>query len=192
MWLRPANEFTRLALCKWQRSTNICLVVPYRQMLKANTFPPLCRYDRSNITFAIGGTRAEDMRNALNSPLCMGNCRDRISSRAYQVVIASNDMQMLANRVLCEATDSGRVWVAEEMDRMASSGFLITLMMLHACDYVDMYGVDFRENVDPYHYWDADAGKGASTSYPENRHWFSLEHAVYNHLQTSGLLRIRA
>lgn len=107
------------------------------------------------------------------------------------MVLASNDMQLLANRVLCEATDSGRVWVAEEMDRMASSGFLLTLMMLQACDSVDMYGVDFRENVDAYHYWDA-ADKAASSTYPENRHWFALEHAVYNYLQASGLLRIRA
>lgn len=48
----------------------------------------------------------------------------------------------------------GRYWVADASDRMPSSGLIATLMMLHACNTVDVYGTDFRPQIDPYHYWE--------------------------------------
>jgi hypothetical protein len=37
---------------------------------------------------------------------------------------------------------------------MPTSGFIAVLMMLHACDAVSLFGANFVEGVDSYHYWE--------------------------------------
>lgn len=52
----------------------------------------------------------------------------------------------------------GSVWVDDEDDRMPSSGLIATLMMIHACDSVDLYGTSFVQGIDSYHYWEDSKG----------------------------------
>jgi hypothetical protein len=63
--------------------------------------------------------------------------------------------------------------------------------MLHACDTVRLYGTDFIAGVDPYHYYPDQYGSSDQTKYPEDRHWFALEHAIYEWWRSMGLLEIR-
>jgi hypothetical protein len=54
-----------------------------------------------------------------------------------------------------------------------------------------LYGTDFIAGVDPYHYYADQYGSSGQTKYPEDRHWFALEHAIYEWWRSMGLLEIR-
>lgn len=83
------------------------------------------------------------------------------------------------------------MWVAEGGSRVPTSGLIATLMMLHACNYVTLYGTDFLAGRDPYHYWSA-PGHPYQYQWPETSHWFALEHALYAWWAERGLLRLAA
>lgn len=84
----------------------------------------------------------------------------------------------------------GRYWIEQEQAHVPTSGLVTTLMMLHVCESVDVYGADFVLGRDPYHYWSSPTIP-LEYNWPETVHWFSLEHALYEWWAEKGLLRLR-
>lgn len=71
------------------------------------------------------------------------------------------------------------------------AGYLTTLLMMHACDNVRVYGTDFVPGTDAYHYYSDPSEQSGRREYPEDRHWFALEHALYEWWSDLGLLELR-
>ena len=61
-------------------------------------------YDRRNITFLVGATRHYDIRDLVMEDMCRDHCGPRETPGDFTIMFPSDDIQRLANKLLCEMT----------------------------------------------------------------------------------------
>jgi len=116
-----------------------------------------------------------------------------------------------ALRLLCNASDGGRVWHNRIPRLRPSTGFYAVAFALDSCSSVSLFGFGDEPPCAPHHYWDppllasecnasaapAQLGQVALEEALQRdgvagNHWFDLEHRVYRSLREQGHLTMEA